>query len=126
MRPVPLEARFRNFRQRVEAVKRKSILLAEEKASNGMNKECRIRAKRIVAYLKKAYPKPKSELKWETPFQFVVAVILSAQCTDKVVNRVTEKLFRKYKTPQDFARATQQTLEMEISSIPFFAIRQDT
>ncbi|MEK7132608.1 MAG: endonuclease III [Patescibacteria group bacterium] len=101
-------------------MKRKSILLAEEKASNGMNKECRIRAKRIVAYLKKAYPKPKSELKWETPFQFVVAVILSAQCTDKVVNRVTEKLFRKYKTPQDFARATQQTLEMEISSIPFF------
>ena len=78
------------------------------------------RARQIVAYLKKAYPKPKSELKYNTPFQFVVAVILSAQCTDKVVNRVTEGLFRKYKTARDFARAKPRVLEKEISSIPFF------
>ena len=78
------------------------------------------RAKKIVSYLKSAYPKPKSELKHNTPFQFVVAVILSAQCTDKVVNRVTEKLFKKYKTAKDFARARQNILEQEISSVPFF------
>lgn len=78
------------------------------------------RAEKIVAYLRATYPKPKSELKWKTPFQFVVAVILSAQCTDKVVNRVTEDIFRKYRAPQDFARAKQKTLEKEISSIPFF------
>jgi endonuclease-3 len=78
------------------------------------------RATRIVAYLKRAYPKPKSELIYSTPFQFVTAVILSAQCTDKVVNRVTAELFKKYKTPRDFARAKQAMFEKEISSIPFF------
>ena len=83
-------------------------------------KERRKRARRIVAYLKKAYPKPKSELKYRTPFQFVVAVMLSAQCTDKVVNRVTETLFKKYKKPSCFADANPRVFEKEISSIPFF------
>src|SRR5512146_2857151 len=78
------------------------------------------RAKKIVAYLKKKYPKPKSELKHTTPFQFVVAVILSAQCTDKAVNKLTGTLFRKYKTVQDFANAGPATFTKEISTIPFF------
>lgn len=78
------------------------------------------RARRIVAFLKKKYPKPKSELLYGTPFQFVVAVILSAQCTDKVVNRVTRHLFKKYKTPRAFARAKARVFQKEISSIPFF------
>jgi endonuclease-3 len=78
------------------------------------------RAHKLVAWLKQRYPKPKSELNYRTPFQFVVAVMLSAQCTDKVVNRVTEKLFKKYKTARDFARAKPQHFEKEISSIPFF------
>jgi len=85
-----------------------------------MDLERKMRARKIGAYLKKLYPKPKSELKWQTPFQFVVSVILSAQCTDKVVNRVTERLFRKYKTAFDFAHAKPQTFEREISSVPFF------
>ena len=79
-----------------------------------------LRAKKIVAYLKRAYPAPKSELTYKTPFQFVVAVVLSAQCTDKVVNRVTESLFKKYKKPLDFACADHAVFEKEISSIPFF------
>jgi endonuclease-3 len=78
------------------------------------------RARRILTYLKKTYPKPKSELLYETPFQFVVAVMMSAQCTDKVVNRVTRSLFKKYRTASDFARAKQATLEREISSVTFF------
>lgn len=78
------------------------------------------RAKKIVAYLKKVYPKPKSELNHRTPFQFVVAVILSAQCTDKAVNKLTETLFKKYKTPVDFAKANPSTFTNEISSVPFF------
>lgn len=77
-------------------------------------------ARKIVTYLKRAYPKPKSELIYHTPFQFVVAVILSAQCTDKVVNHVTATLFKKYKTPKDFARANPKTFQKEISSITFF------
>ena len=78
------------------------------------------RAAKIVALLKKAYPKPKSELIYQTPFQFVVAVILSAQCTDKVVNRVTAALFKKYKTPADFAKAKPMVFQKEISSITFY------
>lgn len=46
--------------------------------------------------------------------------MLSAQCTDKVVNRVTRSLFKKYKTPQDFAKARLATFQKEISSITFF------
>ena len=78
------------------------------------------RARKIVSYLKKAYPKPKSELKYKTQFQFVVAVILSAQCTDKAVNRLTKNLFKKYKSANDFARAVPATFQKEISTIPFF------
>ncbi len=80
----------------------------------------RARAKKIVAYLKKTYPEPKSELVYKTPFQFVVAVMLSAQCTDKKVNECTEKLFKKYKTVKDFASADQKVFVKEISSILFF------
>lgn len=78
------------------------------------------RAARIVAYLKRAYPKPESELLHDTPFQFVSAVILSAQCTDKLVNKVTRTLFKKYRTPEDFANANPRTLEKEISSVTFY------
>ncbi|HEX8947039.1 MAG TPA: endonuclease III, partial [Candidatus Paceibacterota bacterium] len=78
------------------------------------------RAKKIVAYLKKAYPVPKSELAHKTPFQFVVAVILSAQCTDKKVNELTATLFKKYRAAADFADADPATFTKEISSIPFF------
>jgi len=92
----------------------------KEEISDGMRNARCIRARKIVSYLKRAYPKPKSELKYETQFQFVVAVILSAQCTDKAVNRLTENLFKKYKTASDFARAVPATFQKEISSVPFF------
>ena len=78
------------------------------------------RAKKIIAYLKRIYPKPKSELAYQTPFQFVCAVILSAQCTDKAVNKLTQTLFKKYKTASDFANADAMTFTKEISSLPFF------
>lgn len=83
-------------------------------------KEREARVRKMLSYLKKAYPDPESELKHTTEFQFVAAVILSAQCTDKAVNRLTETLFQKYKTPKDFARANLATFTSEISSIPFF------
>jgi len=82
--------------------------------------ERKARARKIVAFLKKNYPKPKSELTYKAQFQFVVAVMLSAQCTDKVVNRVTDSLFKKYKTPLDFARVKPADFAREISSVTFF------
>ncbi|MCX6787342.1 MAG: endonuclease III [Candidatus Kaiserbacteria bacterium] len=90
------------------------------KSYGGHGAERKERAEKIVAYLKKAYPKPKSELSYTTPFQFVAAVILSAQCTDKKVNECTAILFKKYKTVKDFANADRVTFTKEISSIPFF------
>lgn len=82
--------------------------------------ERKARVKKVVAFLKKKYPNPKTELNYKTPFQLVVAVLMSAQCTDKVVNRVTEPLFKKYKTVKDFANADLKTLQKEISSVTFF------
>lgn len=90
------------------------------KSLSSSSDERRARARKIVAYLKKAYPAPKSELTYETPFQFLVAVVLSAQCTDKAVNKTTATLFKKYKTAKDFANANLGVFTKEISSITFF------
>ncbi|HBB02927.1 MAG: endonuclease III, endonuclease III [Candidatus Peregrinibacteria bacterium GW2011_GWF2_38_29] len=78
------------------------------------------KAKKLIKILKKLYPEPKIELKYENPIQLLVAVILSAQCTDKRVNIVTESLFKKYKTVKDFANADLKTLEKEIFSTGFY------
>ena len=77
-------------------------------------------ALKILARLKRGYPKAKIALNYSNNIQFLVAVILSAQCTDKKVNEVTEKLFKKYKTARDFARASRATFEREIKSTGFF------
>ena len=78
-----------------------------------------VRARKIVAYLKRTYPEPKTELVYTTPIQLVVAVMLSAQCTDKKVNEVTKSLFKKYKTVRDFAEADWATLTEETRGITF-------
>lgn len=78
------------------------------------------RARKIVAYLKKTYPTPQTELTFTTPIQLVIAVMLSAQCTDKKVNAVTDRIYKKYKTVEDFAQADPVTFEKEISSITFY------
>ena len=78
------------------------------------------RAKKIVAFLKKTYPNPKTELTYSTDFQFVCSVILSAQCTDKKVNAVTDILWKKYTTLADFIQADLETLTQELSSITYF------
>ena len=75
---------------------------------------------KILAYLKETYPEPKTELTYATPFQMVAAVMLSAQCTDKKVNAVTDVLWKKYKTIDDFATADLNTFTDEISSITFY------
>lgn len=95
-------------------------MMMQSRLKSSLNDERRARARRIVAYLKKAYPAPKSELVYKTPFQFLVAVVLSAQCTDKLVNKVTAPLFKKYKTAEDFANADPATFTKEISSVTFF------
>ena len=75
---------------------------------------------KIFNYLESLFPNPQCELHFKTPFQLLVAVILSAQCTDKRVNEVTPKLFEKYPTPQALANAKQTEVEEIIHSLGFF------
>lgn len=90
------------------------------KAMNNKIEEGKERVRKIVRYLKRTYPDPQTELNYKTPFQLVTAVILSAQCTDKMVNEVGKKLFKKYKIPHDFAKAKPSVFEKEIGSLSFF------
>jgi endonuclease III len=78
------------------------------------------RAKKILDLLDRAYPDAKIALEFRTPFELLVATILSAQCTDERVNMVTPALFRKYPTARELARARSPSLEKEIRSTGFF------
>ena len=60
-------------------------------------------AVKIIEILKETYPDAKCSLDFTTPFEMLIAVILSAQCTDDRVNKTTPSIFSKYNTPEDFA-----------------------
>ena len=74
----------------------------------------------IIKKLKKEYPKARIALKFTNPLEILVATILSAQCTDKRVNMVTETLFKKYRTIHDYANANIKEFEEEIKSTNFY------
>jgi len=78
------------------------------------------RLTKIFAALDDLFPQATCALTHNNPFQLLVATILSAQCTDERVNKVTPELFRKFPTPQDFARLRHEVLEQEIRSTGFF------
>jgi endonuclease-3 len=78
------------------------------------------RVRSIVDGLEELYPEVDCELDRETPFQLLCATILSAQCTDERVNKVTPELFRRYPTPQAMARAPLPTLEGIVRSTGFY------
>ena len=82
--------------------------------------EARERLLKILPILKKTYPDAKIALHWENPWNLLVAVILSAQCTDVRVNIVTKDLFKKYKKPADYLAVTQEELENDIRSTGFY------
>ncbi len=81
--------------------------------------DLKVRAKLLSKRLKELYPSPKTELTYQNETQLVVAVMLSAQTTDKKVNQITEKLFKKYKSWDDFAKADLLTLQREIRGVNF-------
>lgn len=66
------------------------------------------------------YPNPKCGLNYDTPFQLLVATVMAAQATDKKVNQITEALFKKYPTPEAFAKLTESEIAEEIKSINFY------
>ena len=75
---------------------------------------------KVVEILKEYYPDAKCSLDFKTPFELVVATILSAQCTDERVNKTTPSIFSKYSTPQDFANIDIQELENLIHPCGFY------
>lgn len=85
-----------------------------------MKKTDRMRAMEELAHL---YPDAKPALRYTTPYELLVAVILSAQCTDERVNIVTEKLFEKYSTPARMATLSQKELEGYIFSCGFYRMK---
>jgi len=80
----------------------------------------RQRARKASQALKKLVPQGKPALRFSTPWELLVAVMLSARCTDKKVNEVTEKLFRKYRSLDDYLRANPKEFEQEIKSTGFY------
>ena len=82
--------------------------------------ELKKRTRDIIRRLKRAYPDAKTALNHSSPFELLIATILSAQSTDVRVNIVTADLFRKYKKPEDYLKVSAHELEKDIHSTGFF------
>src|SRR4051812_8162664 len=74
----------------------------------------------IIEGLRQTYPDAHCELNFSNPLELLIATILSAQCTDKQVNIVTANLFKKYKSPADYARAPLPELEQDLRAIGLY------
>ena len=85
-----------------------------------MKKNEEERAKKIFSLLKKEYPHVKSALEFTNAFELLIATILSAQSTDVQINKITPKLFKKYKSPKDYVNVHNEELENDIHSSGFF------
>lgn len=73
----------------------------------------------VIDYFKEAMPSPTTELHYNSPYELLVAVILSAQCTDKRINMVTPALFKAYPTPYEMAKASADDIFQYIKSVTF-------
>jgi endonuclease-3 len=78
------------------------------------------RATKIIELLEKQFPNAKTALNYSNPLEILVATMLSAQTTDERVNIVTQKLFKKYRTPEDYANVDIKELEQDIRSTGFY------
>ncbi|MCC5876037.1 MAG: endonuclease III [Candidatus Sumerlaeia bacterium] len=92
----------------------------KEVASRKPPKALRDRATRIADLLAEEFPEATCALNFSNPFELIVATILSAQCTDERVNKVTPDLFKKYRTPAEYAAAPPGELEKLIHSTGFY------
>ena len=90
-----------------------------KKISQAMQKKM-LRTELLIETLKKAYPEAHCELNYRTPLELLIATILSAQCTDVLVNQVTPALFKKYRKAADYAEASLVDLEESLKRIGLF------
>ena len=93
------------------------LILVHQVAHYQRTKKQRYEA--VIAYFSKAMPEAKTELHYQTPFELLVAVMLSAQCTDKRINQVTPALFQAFPTPQALAQATPEAVFEYIHSVSY-------
>ena len=77
----------------------------------------------IFNKLLELFPNPDTELNFETPFQLLVAVMLSAQTTDRQVNVVTDKLFLKVKSPENVVKMSEEKLAKQVSSVNYYKMK---
>ena len=82
------------------------------------------RAAQVALKLKELFPNARIVLKYKTNWELLVAVILSAQCTDKKVNEVSEKLFKKYRTLDDYVKVDKKELSRILNQPGFIETRQ--
>lgn len=88
--------------------------------TKGKLKERKERIAKLLLELKKLFPRAKIALQYDNNWELLVAVILSAQCTDKMVNKVTKELFEKYRTLDDYVVAKTKEFEQDIGSTGFY------
>ena len=74
----------------------------------------------MIDVIANIFPDAECELKHDNAFELTIAVLLSAQCTDNLVNRVTRSLFEKYKTPEDYLNVSDEELQNDIRSIGLY------
>ena len=74
----------------------------------------------VLKTIEEMFPDAECELTHENPFELLIAVILSAQCTDALVNKVTKDLFKKYKSPEDYLNVSLEELQQDIRSIGLY------
>jgi len=106
--------------KKIKAGKKKTGLRSGAKKKPSIDYTSPARLKLVFTALDKLFPQATCALLHENPFQLLIATILSAQCTDERVNKVTPELFRKFPTAEDFASTRQEVLEVEIRSTGFF------
>jgi endonuclease III len=90
-----------------------------------MNLMSRANTRRLLVHLEAAYPDAKCALHFGNPFELLIATILSAQCTDARVNMVTERLFKKYRGPEDYAATTPEILQEDIKELGLYRAKAE-
>lgn len=115
---VAKEVMISEFRKPVNVVYRISVF--PRTRMHGVNG---VPMKRVLGELGRLYRPPKSFLQHDTPFQLLIATLLSARSTDVQINKITPALFRKYRGPEDFLRVPQEELELDIHSSGTFRIK---
>lgn len=97
-----------------------TVSMTKDDLKNETPEAKRKRAKKIAGILRRAYPRARMQLRYSNDWELLVAVMLSAQCTDKKVNEVTALLFKKYRTLNDYVKANPKEFEKDIYQTGFY------